>query len=497
MKPEEYRDYDATGLAELIRKGDVHPRELMEVAVGEAERLNPKLNVMVERLYDEAMDAAEHPPEEGPFAGVPYLIKDMVARRGTALTLGSAFMKKMRFEPPESHEVIHRTEGAGFLVFGTTNAPEFGLLPTTEPEAYGPTANPWHLEHSPGGSSGGSAASVAAGIVPMAHGNDGGGSIRIPASACGVFGLKPSRGRNPGSAEDLPAGFAVEHCLARSVRDSAALLDITRGPLPSDRWWAPRPERPYLEETEREPGALRVAFTTRDFAGRKAHPDCVEAVEKTAQLLSELGHHVEEGAPSIEQEPFNEAFVALWEGMAATLFLSFMKEARANRWIDRSARLVGENRLLKQMTRVMSRFPRAPFESTTLIGAARGLERRHADVQHAQIALARATRALSELLTPCDVWLTPVLSEPPLATGSLAGMGYDALKARVLEYACYTPIANSSGFPAMSLPLHWNGRGLPIGVQVVGRFGDESTLLRLAAQLERAQPWFDKRPPLT
>ena len=494
MKTTEYIHYDALGLAELVRKGEIHPRELAALAIERIEALNPRLNAIVERTFEEVLDTAEEPLPQGPFTGVPYLLKDMIPRKGIPLSLGSAGIKRLRFVPTKSHEVVVRSENAGLLVMGTTNASEFGLLPVTEPCGFGATHNPWNLEHSPGGSSGGTGAAVAAGIVPMAHGNDGGGSIRIPASCCGLFGLKPSRGRNPSGPEALPSGLAVEHCLSRSVRDSAALLDITRGPLLSDHFWAPLPERPYLEEVECDPKPLRIGFSTHDIKGRAAHPDCVAAVKDAAQLCEDLGHHVEEASPHIDPERFFNAFVLLWESMAGQFFLTMLREARANQIVDRLTRTLGEERTLAGIIRALSFSPIPLFETITCEGALRGAKHRHVDVSAAMVDLQRASFYLAHFFEVYDLWLTPTLAEPPLRTGSLASRDYATIKEKVLNYAPYTPIANSSGVPAMSVPLHWNAMGLPIGVHFIARFGDESTLLQLAGQLERARPWFDKRP---
>ena len=492
----EYTKFDALGLAELVAQKEVHPKELIEAAIGRIERLNPQLNAVILELFDSARKAAENPPTRGPFAGVPYLLKDMVSHAGTPLTLGSAFLKKAAFVPKQSHEVVRRTEEAGFIVVGKTNACELGLLPITEPEAYGPTANPWNLEHSPGGSSGGSAAAVAAGLVPMAHGNDGGGSIRIPASACGVFGLKPSRGRNPGLAEESADGITVEHCISRTVRDSAALLDVTRGPLPGDRWWAPTPKRPYLKEVSTDPERLTIAFSSADFAGRSAHPDCVAAVEDAAKLCEDLGHRVVEASPNIPNDRVNEAFACVWTSMAASMFLLVLREARSNRALDVVVRAVGEGSLLKILTTIFSKTRKGPFERWTRKAAAMGAKLSHAEVLLAMVELQKASSELGRFLSVYDCYLTPTLSKPPVLTGGFTGNSFDDLKHQLLAYAAFTPPCNYSGLPAMSVPLYWSPSGLPIGVHFMGRFGDEATLFRLAGQLERARPWFSRLPEM-
>jgi amidase len=496
---DELPKHDALGLAELVRRKEVHPQELVEAAIERIERIDPSINAVTHLLFDSARRSAARPLPESPLAGVPYLIKDMVAHAGTPLTFGTALLRRINFSLPESHEVIKRTERAGLIVVGKTNACELGLLPTTEPLASGPTRNPWDPLRSPGGSSGGSAAAVAAGLVPVAHGNDGGGSIRIPASACGVFGLKPSRGRNPGAPVEMPGGITVEHCLSRTVRDSAALLDATRGPMPGDRWWAPPPERPYLEEVEADPGRLRIAFSTRDLVGDEAHADCVSAVHDAARLCEELGHVVEEARPQVDGERFYEAFLTLWSMLPSFFFKLVAQEARAQqRWVDLAASLLGERRILALAARLMMGDLRTPpFEPLTMELIALSERLTPADLWLALNTMQEAGCHMGRFLSTNDCYLTPVLGAPPVRTGTYSGRSRAMwLKEHVLTYAGYTPICNTSGLPAISVPLHWNEQGLPIGVQFIGRFGDEATLFRLAGQLERARPWGHRYPRL-
>jgi len=459
----EYEQYDALGMAELVQRKEVHPSDLLEAAIERIERRNPVLNAVNLKLYDRARQAAKQ-PGSGPLWGVPYLIKDMVPHAGTPLTYCSALLRKVKFIPQESHKVVDRSERAGLVVLGKTNGCEFGLLPTTEPLTFGPTENPWRPGRSPGGSSGGSAAAVAAGMVPMAHANDGGGSIRIPASACGVFGLKPSRGRNPGSVEEMPVGIITEHCVSRSVRDSAALLDITRGPLPGDRYWAP---------------------------GRQAHADCATAVRSAAALLEQLGHQVEETAPDIDGESFNTAFIAIWTMLPSYGFKRVAMEARKeSRVVNMAARLLGERSLEKALGRLVGGFEPLTREMTRL-----SAHLTPADMWMATEALHKASYSMGRFLQRYDILLTPVLGTPPVKTGQINGRNRALpLRDPVLAYAGYTPICNTSGLPAMSMPLHWNDEGMPIGVHFIGRFADEATLFRVAGQLERAQPWWDRRP---
>jgi amidase len=497
LSPFGFDDHDALGLAELVRRGEVHPRELVAAAIQRVEEHNPRLNAVVHKLYDRALQIAERGGSQGPFAGVPYLLKDMVAHQGTPLTMGTALLRKLGHVPSRSHEVVRRSEQAGLIVIGKTNACELGLLPTTEPTLFGPTANPWEPGHSPGGSSGGSAAAVAARLLPMAHANDGGGSIRIPASACGVFGLKPSRGRNPQSEEDVPEGFTVEHCVSISVRDSAALLDATRGPRPGDRFFAPPPERPYLDEVSVDPGRLRIAFSVRDLTGRPAHPDCVAAVEDAAKLLAGLGHQVEEGAPPIDGERFDEAFLKLWLLLPTFFFKMVGRHLSERRWADLASRVIGEQRLLRLSARIKGLLGDPLFEPLTLEMVELAAQLDAGDAWLASSDVQLAGRQLCEFLTEYDLWLTPVLAAPPVKTGEIHGrLSADTLRERATRYAAYTVICNMAGVPSMSVPLSWNAAGLPVGVHFAGRFADEATLFRLAGQLERARPWSQRRPPL-
>ena len=459
---------DAMAQAAMVREKQVTARELVDAAIGRIERLNPHINAVVTTCFERAREQAARPRADGPFAGVPILVKDLTAFEGTRLTFGSACFRD--YVAPYTHEVVRRLEQAGFIVLGKTNTPEFGILPTTEPRLHGPTRNPWHLAHSAGGSSGGAAAAVAAGMVPVAHASDGGGSIRIPASACGLFGMKISRGRNPELPEPTWHGFGVHHCVSRSVRDSAAVLDATQGPAPGDRWWAPPPSRPYLQEVGAPPGRLRVAFTTTDSLGRRAHADCVAAVESTARLCESLGHHVEEAAPQIDGNSLTDAFLFLWGvGVAASI---------------------------KEATRLMAQTGADAFEPITRGFAGLSANREPADVGLAWRPLLQIGYVIARFLQTYDVLLTPVLARPPVPIGTISQeMPFDTLLALLIEYVAYTPTANVTGQPAMSVPLSWTSDGLPVGSHFTGRFGDEATLFRLAAQLEHAQPWAERWPP--
>ena len=473
-KFEEFAFMDATAQAELVRRKEVKPIELVDAAIDRIERMNPTLNAVISPMYAQAREVAEDVSPEGPFCGVPFLLKDLVASyAGVRTASGSAFLRD--FAPDHDSELVARLKRAGFVIVGKTNTPEFGILPTTEPMLFGPTRNPWDLRLSPGGSSGGSAAAVAAGIVPMAHANDGGGSIRIPASCCGVFGLKPTRARNPLGPDvgDLMGGLVAEHAVSRSVRDSAALLDATAGPDVGDPYWAPPPARPYADEVGVDPGRLQIAFSTRAPTGAKIHPDCVEAVRDAARLCADLGHEVTEGAPEINGPLLVQAFTSVWAaGCAAT--------------IDGFAFLTGrtpEPDCFEPLTWALYEMGRRTTGSTYLMS---------------QAILQQISRQIARFMEPHDIWLTPTLAEPPLLLGSFDAAPDDPMRGfyRAVDYVPFTPIANATGQPAMSVPLYWNKEGLPVGTHFFGRFGDEATLFRVAGQLEAARPWADRRPPV-
>ena len=465
---------DATGQAELVRERAVKPIELVDAAIARVERLNPKLNAVVTALYDRARAEAAVARSDGPFAGVPFLLKDLLAEyAGARFTEGSAFIDG-RYTPEADGELTRRLKKAGLIIIGKTNTPELGILPTTEPRLFGPTRNPWNLGLTPGGSSGGSAAAVAAGFVAMAHANDGGGSIRIPASCCGLFGLKPTRGRNPLGPYygDLFSGLVVEHAVTRSVRDSAALLDATAGPDLGDPYAAPPPARPFLEEVSRPPGSLRVAFTTSSATGAPVHPDCVRAVQEAAKLCEGLGHEVSEASPPLEGDAISQAFITVWASGAS--------------WtIDDWARRTGQTPSAER------------FEPLTWALYEMGTSRSASDYLLAIQDLQRVARQIARFLVEYDVWLSPTLAEPPPALGSFDGPDDNPMHGifRSALFVPFTPIFNATGQPAMSVPLFWNDN-LPIGVQFAGRFGDEATLFRLAAQLEQARPWADRWPTL-
>jgi amidase len=466
---------DATAQAELVRTGELTPLELVEAAIERIERVNPQLNAVVTPMYEEARKlAASHLPE-GPFTGVPFLLKDITAAyRGVRMTLGSRAFAD--FIAPFESELVARLRRAGLVVVGKTSTPEFGLVPTTEPELFGPCRNPWDTERTTGGSSGGSAAAVAAGMVPMAHANDGGGSIRIPASCCGVFGLKPTRGRNPLGPVfgDCMSGLLAEHAVTRSVRDSAALLDATSGPDLGDPYWPPPPDRPFVDEVGLDPGKLRIAVSDRVGSPNDVAPECLDALAEAARLCEELGHELVESTPKIsDRESLGDAFTVMWSsGVIPTVIASGrVRDGRPD--------------------------PEA-FEPLTLALYEIGKTFTGGDYLMAVQRLQRAARRVAVWMDDFDVWLTPTLAEPPVPLGTFAPVDDDFMAAflRGGRFAPFTAIANISGQPAMSVPLYWNDAGLPIGVQFIGKYGDEATLFSLASQLEQARPWTDGRPPV-
>ena len=459
---------DATAQAELVRNKEVKPIELVEAAISRIEKLNPTLNAVVTPMYELARTAAGGQLPDGPFTGVPFLLKDILAAyAGVRLTLGSKLLQN--FVPDHDSELVVRLKQAGLIIVGRTNAPEFGLLPTTEPLLFGPCRNPWDTDRTTGGSSGGAAAAVAAGMVPMAHGNDGGGSIRIPASCCGIFGLKPTRARNPLGPDfgDVMSGLVVEHALTRSVRDSAALLDATAGPDVGDPYWAPPPERPYLQEVGADPGRLRIAFTTKAVTGVAVHADCVQAVEDAAKLCADLGHAIEEKSLPLNAEMLVDAFSVLWAaGTGSTI------------------KALGATR--------------DQVEPLTWAHQEMSVHYSAADYILAMQTLQGISREVARFFQDHDVLLTPTLAEPPLPLGSFNSPPDNPLQGfyRSAEFACFTPVCNMTGQPGMSVPLFWNADNLPVGTHFIGRFGDEATLFRLAAQLEEARPWAERRPPV-
>jgi amidase len=464
---------DATALAELVRRTEIQPIELVDAAIDRIERLNRTLNAVVTPTFELARETARGPLLEGPFRGVPFLLKDVLAEHaGVRLTEGSRFLAD--FVSSHDQELVARHKRAGLVILGKTNAPEFGILPTTEPALFGPCRNPWDTGRSTGGSSGGSAAAVASGMVPMAHASDGGGSIRIPASCCGLFGLKPTRARNPlGPAfGDMAGGAVAEHAVTRTVRDSAALLDATAGPDVGDPYWAPPPARPFLEEVGAPPGRLRVGVSTTPANGVPVDPACLRAVEETGRLCARLGHEVAElDMSGLDGDAIGAAFLDAYTTAQAWAMQS---------WSQRTGRPLRPDE----------------FEPLTWAMYEMAQGRTAGDYLCTVETLQRVARQFCGYFVDVDVLLTPTLAEPPLPLGSFDGPPDNPLFGllRAGAFVPFTPIANITGQPAMSVPLTWSDGGLPIGSHFIGRFGDEATLFRLAAQLEEARPWAARRP---
>ena len=491
MRFPEYDQLDAMALAELVRSREVSAEELLEAAVERIEARNPALNAVVHTMYDRARSRLAELPE-GPLRGVPFLVKDLkIQIQGTPCTYSTKLLVGRPAE--ESSVLAERYEAAGLQILGKTNTPEFGIMGITEPELRGPARNPWNHDHTPGGSSGGSSAAVAARIVPIAHGGDGGGSIRIPASCCGLFGLKPTRGRvtmAPFMGEAWN-GFVQEHVLARSVRDSALLLDIADPPTPGEPYVAPAKPGPWIDEVSTSPGKLRVAFTKDALFAGETHPDCEAAVDDAVKLLGELGHEVVDAAPPFPKEELVRAyFLIVGTGIA--------------RFVETTSAGAGK------------RPSAGDYEPSTWVMAQIGWKTRASELLWAQQAIQRAARGVAAFFESHDVFLTATMAQPPAKVGELAiqpgerrtlavlrvlnlnALIQTALSKLATGKLAYTPntqLFNQTGQPAMSVPLYWNDAGLPIGVQFAGRFGDEGTLFRLAGQLEEARPWATRMPP--
>ncbi|MFX0077773.1 MAG: amidase [Candidatus Hermodarchaeota archaeon] len=465
---------DATALAVKVRQKEVKPSELVEIVIERIERINPKINAVITPMFDEARKTAKGKLPTGPFTGVPFLLKDILAAyAGVRLSYGSAALKD--YIPDFDSELVKRFKRAGLITVGKTNTPEFGLLSTTEPLFFGPTRNPWDTERTTGGSSGGSAAAVAAGIVPLAHASDGGGSIRIPSSCCGVFGIKPTRARNPLAPThgDIQSGLVVEHALTRSVRDSAALLDATSGPDVGDPYWAPPPKRPFLQEVGADPGKLRIAYTSKAITGEVAHKECVKAIDKTVSLCSEHGHQLIEANPSFDIQAMYQNFVALWSGGVTAVFRN-IEQLRGSPVLQEEV-----EPLTWELAKIGRQFTAGDYLFSIMV-------------------LQQISRDIARFFQEYDIWLTPTLIEPPVPLGYFDCSPEHPMKGflRAAEFTPFTQIQNITGQPAMSMPLHWTSDGLPVGTHFIGRFGDEATLFRLASQLEAAQPWIKRQPPV-
>ncbi len=467
---------DATAQAELVRSGQAKPRELVEAAVARMERLNPELNAVIHPSVDEALTAADDPDlPDGPFRGVPFALKDLwPTEAGRPFHAGNQALAAADHRADHDANLTTCYRRAGLVMIGRTNTPELGLVATTEPVAHGPTRNPWSTDHGPGGSSGGAAAAVAGGIVPAANASDGGGSIRIPASACGPVGLKPSRGRASMGPDKDEAGVSVQHVVCHTVRDCAGLLDVIAFPFPGDAVIAPPPERPFVDEVGRPPGRLRVGLMAQSLTV-ETHAECQEAARSAAALLERLGHDVEEAHPdALAMLADPQMFMATWVANCALNL----------RWIgDELGRTVTED----------------DVEPATWAMAQMAGEMSAVELASAQMRQAVFRRAVIDWWAGgFDLLLTPTMAEPPPPLGELVAQAGDPTRAlvRSTPYATFTSPFNLTGQPAISLPLHRTPDGLPVGVQLVAAYGREDVLLRVAAQVEDEVRWADDRAPM-
>jgi amidase len=475
--PDDLAFMDATAQAELVRGGQVRPRELVDAAIDRVEALNGELNAVVTTLFEKARAAADGDLPEGPLRGVPFVLKDIGAHsRGDPYAEGVKAARLAGYVADHDSVVTERFRAAGLVCVGRTNTPELGLVPTTEGEAYGPCRNPWDPRRSTGGSSGGSAAAVASGMVPVAHASDGGGSIRIPASECGLVGLKPSRGRVP-LWPDIAEGWGgmlVQLAVTRSVRDMAAMLDVAAGPCPGDLHTPPQPLRPYRDEVGADPGRLRVGLLTAAPDDSVAtDPECVAAAEGTARLLESLGHTVAPEHPrALDDADIAPAFLPCFGTWTAAM-------------LDWWGRLLGRPLTaddVEPATWAVAEVGRG-VSGTQFVAAL-----------HAIHGYAARVQAWWE--EGWDLLVTPTVAEPPPPLGDYAAPPdnpFWPITRSIVEVA-YTIPFNMTGQPAVSLPLHWTADGLPVGTQLVAAYGREDLLLRVAAQLERARPWADRRP---
>ncbi len=475
MNLDEYARHDALGLMELLNKGDVTTQELHDLAQAGINMLNPELNFLVSRTTSaEIANAIANANSSQRFGGLPFLMKEGHGVKGQPLGMGSRLADGLVFE--EDDEITTRLKKSGVVILGTSNAPEFGNASTTESVQHGPAHNPWNLGHICGGSSGGSSAAVAAGVFPVAQTSDGGGSIRTPAHCCGIFGLKPTRARNPnGPGFGGIYSLGVTHVSSRTVRDSAAFLDVLQGPEAGALYRVAPPERPYLQEIKIAPGRLRIAFSTKSPSNTATGPDCVAAVETAAKLCADLGHDVEEAAPVYDWEEFIKPFLDLWTSGAPSR-IAMLEKA--------SGRKAGPDTV----------------ETSNLACLEWGRSLTVDDLFAALTSMHNIVRQVDDFFSTRDVLISPVNLTPACKLGELNAnalglTAQDWLDQAISRHAPFPPIFNATGQPAMSVPLYHSPQGLPVGVQCVARHGDEATLFRLAAQLEKAMPWINRHPP--
>ncbi|TCM64479.1 amidase [Acinetobacter calcoaceticus] len=487
MNYSEYSQYDGIGLSNLVQKKHIQAHELLEIAIRRSEEVNPQLNAIVISMHDQALSRAkqQHP---GQFSGVPFLLKDLHQEyAGVATSYGSNSLKRNAYIATQHAEIVNRWEKTGLSIFGLTNSPEFGIKGITEPAAWGSCHNPWNLSHNSGGSSGGSAAAVAAGIVPFAGASDGGGSIRIPASYCGLFGLKPSRGRTPWGPNISEAmhGAAMQHVLTKSVRDSAAMLDATHGADTHALFKIQAPQGRYLDQIQHTVKPLKIAFCTQSPIGTKVSKDAINAIQHTAKLLESLGHTVVEAAPAIDGMALAKDFIRTWFSQCAYTVQQFKLQFGAKN---------------------------QDFELDTLAIAALGARTSALDYIHNLNHWGQYTSQMNQFFNQYDLYLLPATAsvapkngqvktprwQVPIIKGLLKidqahrlaqGHLIEQLIKTNLEWVPFTQLANITGLPAMSVPLYWNKAHMPLGSQFIAPFGREDLLLQLAAQLETAQPW--------
>jgi amidase len=492
MNYKEYLKYDGIGLSQLIKKKEVHPKEIIEIAIKTIEKINPKINAVIYKMYDEVDKQLKENPK-GPFYGVPFLLKDLItAYKGIPLTSGSKAYKN--FIPNYDSELTQRFKKAGLIILGKTNTPELGLMGYTEPEFTGPTRNPWNLEYTPGGSSGGSASAVCSGMVPLAGGGDGGGSIRIPSAYCGLFGLKPSRGRVPTGPKyaQLWQGMAVEHVITRTVRDSALILDLIQGKDIGAPYEIKPPNKPYIETIKKSPKKLKIALSIESPINRSVHNECINAAKEAANLCENLGHIVEYDKPNINGELLSKSYLMLYCGEVAAEFLVYKN-------------------LYKNKAKL------SDFEISTRVLNLLGNTYKAGDFVYTLRYWNEVSREMGKFFTKYDLWLTPTTAQPPAKIGSqklkkweeiasyivvnlrlgkliqISGL-VDEIALKNLERVPFTQIANIAGIPAMSVPLYF--KDFPYGAQFMADFGREDLLLQLAHQLEQAKPWFNQLPSI-
>jgi amidase len=476
LKLAEYSAYDAIGLMQLLRRREISARELHDCAREAIDALNPRLNFLVTRAgLDDQQALASRQPDAA-FAGLPFLVKEGVGMKGQPAALGSRLAAGLLADGDS--ELVKRLRRSGVVILGSTTAPEFGNSPTTEPVLHGPVRNPWNPEMTAGGSSGGASAAVAAGVVPVAQSADGGGSIRTPAHCCGVFGMKPARGRTPLGPKNSGGffGLSTAHVTTRSVRDSAAFLDVLQGTEPGSLYRVGPPARPYALEVRADPGRLRIAYSTASPSGVPADPDCITAVREAAALCADLGHEVAEAAPHYDWERFRHAFVDVWSANVPCIVAAI--EAA-------SGRTAGPQTL----------------EIANLVALEHGRSLTIERLGRAMSQLLAIAREVEGFFGTCDVFMTPVSLSPAPRLGVInANAPYTSIAqwfdVAIGGFAAFAPIFNVTGQPAMSVPLGMSRQGLPVGVQFAARPADEATLFRLAGQLEDARPWSARRPPL-